>query len=188
MDTPGSPLHQLRTLNPRDTDLGGSACHGDDARPPARRDCRASPRGRRGRRRRGRRPGTPRRARRPGTLWSRQRPQPLHQRLGALREHPFPAHAFETFAAARATALVEQIRSNKLVRDIRDLLAADQLETATYDLLARAAERAGDPDTAGRDPARPAPPPRHRLIEQLPRRLRSIRKGAAQNSTRGAES
>lgn len=62
-----------------------------------------------------------------------------------------PTHGFETFAAARATALVEQIRSYKLVRDIRDIrdmLAADRLETATYDLLARAAERAGDPDTA----------------------------------------
>jgi hypothetical protein len=72
----------------------------------------------------------------------------LRQRLRALNHHPSFAHGFETFAAARATALVEQIRSYKLVRDIRDMLAADRLETATYDLLARAAERAGDPDTA----------------------------------------
>ncbi len=72
----------------------------------------------------------------------------LRQRLRTLNHHPSLAHGFETFAAARATALVEQIRSYKLIRDIRDMLAADQLETATYDLLARAAERAGDPDTA----------------------------------------
>ena len=55
----------------------------------------------------------------------------LRQRLRALNHHPSFAHGFETFAAARATALVEQIRSYKLVRDVRDMLAADQLETAT---------------------------------------------------------
>lgn len=57
-------------------------------------------------------------------------------------------HAFETVAAARAAGLIEHIRSYRLVRDIRDLLAASQLETATYTLLAKAAERAGHPDTA----------------------------------------
>ena len=50
----------------------------------------------------------------------------LRHRLEAFGRHSSPAHAFETFAAARAMALVEQIRSYKLVRDIRDLLAADQ--------------------------------------------------------------
>jgi ferritin-like metal-binding protein YciE len=72
----------------------------------------------------------------------------LRAQLLALHHRPSRVHAFETFAAARATALVEHIRSYRLVRDIRDLLAASQLETASYTLLARAAERADDPDTA----------------------------------------
>jgi hypothetical protein len=72
----------------------------------------------------------------------------LRDQLLALHRHPSRVHALETFAAARATARVEQIRSCRLMRDIRDLLAASQLETATYTLLAKAAERAGHPDTA----------------------------------------
>jgi hypothetical protein len=72
----------------------------------------------------------------------------LHERLRALHRHPSHLHAFETLLATRATALVEHIRSYKLIRDIRDLLAADELEAASYELLARAAERADDPDTA----------------------------------------
>jgi ferritin-like metal-binding protein YciE len=72
----------------------------------------------------------------------------LREQLQALDHHPSRRHAFETFAAARATALVEHIRSYKLVRDIRDLVAAGELEAASYELLAGAADRAGDPDTA----------------------------------------
>lgn len=55
---------------------------------------------------------------------------------------------WETFAAARATALVDRVRDYKSVRDVRDLLAADELALATYELLARAADRAGDAETA----------------------------------------
>lgn len=55
---------------------------------------------------------------------------------------------WETFAAARTTALVEHVRDYKIVRDLRDLLAADELAIATYELLERAARRAGDEDTA----------------------------------------
>jgi hypothetical protein len=72
----------------------------------------------------------------------------LRERLQALHRHPSHLHAFETLLATRATALVEHIRSYQLIRDIRDLLAADELETVSYELLARAADRAHDPDTA----------------------------------------
>lgn len=72
----------------------------------------------------------------------------LRGRLAMLHHHPVRLHAFETFAAARAAALVEHLRSYKVIRDIRDLLAADQLEIATYTLLASAAGRAGDDETA----------------------------------------
>jgi hypothetical protein len=147
MDTPGSPLHQLRTLSPRITHLGGSACHGRRCA-PACSPCLPGKRGRRGRRRRGRRPGAPRRARRPRNALEPPTTATAAPAARCTPRPPLPRARLRTFAAARATALVERIRSYKLVRDIRDLLAADQLETPTYDLLARAAERAGDPDTA----------------------------------------
>ena len=58
------------------------------------------------------------------------------------------AHRWGTRAAARTTALAETLRSFKLARDVRDLIVADRLEGATYDLLDRAARRAGDAQTA----------------------------------------
>jgi hypothetical protein len=178
MDTPGSPLHQLRTLSPRITHLGGSACHGRRCEPAC------SPR----------RPGKPARpAWPPAPSW---RTSPRSSTRNALEppttatsapaarctpRPPLPRARLRTFATTRATALVEQIRSYKLVRDIRDLLAADQLETATYDLLARAAERAGDPDTAnlaqqlGASERTAARPPhrrtRRRAGDRAPRRV-----------------
>lgn len=72
----------------------------------------------------------------------------LDERIRALDHHPPRLHTFETTAAARAAALVEHVREYKVVRDVRDLLAAERLETATYTLLAGAADRAGDAETA----------------------------------------
>jgi hypothetical protein len=72
----------------------------------------------------------------------------IDERLRAPHHHPFRRHGFETLAAARAGALVEHVRDYKVVRDLRDLVAADRLESATYDLLAAAAQRAGDAETA----------------------------------------
>jgi len=68
----------------------------------------------------------------------------LRARLDMLHNHPVGLHSFETFAAARAAALVEHLRY-AVIRDIRDLLAADQLEIATYTLLAAAAGARGRP-------------------------------------------
>ncbi len=57
-------------------------------------------------------------------------------------------HAAETFAALRTTAMGEHLRGYKLARDMRDLVAADELATTTYRLLERAAQRAHDDATA----------------------------------------
>lgn len=57
-------------------------------------------------------------------------------------------HNWESFAAARATGLSEHVRGYKLVRDVRDVVASDQLEAATFDLLELAARRAADEATA----------------------------------------
>jgi hypothetical protein len=152
---------------------------GDDARLPARRACRASA------------AGVAAGAEDAGlahlvALVDQERSGAANDRnlctSGSVHSATTPSPArLRDFAAARATALVEQIRSYKLVRDIRDLLAADQLETATYDLLARAAERAGDPDTAnlaqqlGASERTAARPPhrrtRRRAGDRAPRRV-----------------
>lgn len=77
-----------------------------------------------------------------------RRREQLGDRLRALGHHASRLHAWETFAAARSASLVEHVRGYKLIRDVRDLLAAGRLETGTYELLRRAAERAGDEETA----------------------------------------
>ena len=77
-----------------------------------------------------------------------ERLQQLRHRATTIGARPIGAHPWETFAAARATALVESIRSYKVVRDIRDVIAADHLATATYDLLEQTAIRSGDAETA----------------------------------------
>lgn len=72
-----------------------------------------------------------------------------------------------------------------------ELSPVEQRDTAigaSAVLLRRSAAARPDRRTPNRGETLHAPPPpRHRLIEQLPRRLRSIQKGAVQNSTRGAE-
>ncbi len=72
----------------------------------------------------------------------------LRRRIRDVGAEPLEAHPWETFAAARATALVESIRSYKVIRDVRDVIAADHLASATYGLLEQAALRSGDRDTA----------------------------------------
>lgn len=72
----------------------------------------------------------------------------LRERLDHLGHHPARVHAAETFAALRTTAMGEHLRGYKLARDMRDLLAADELATTTYRLLERAAQRAHDDTTA----------------------------------------
>ncbi|HEU4976539.1 MAG TPA: hypothetical protein VFT50_15715 [Baekduia sp.] len=72
----------------------------------------------------------------------------IDARMRELGHRRSRLHAWETFAAARATALSEHVRAYKLARDVRDVVASDELEVATYDLLERAARRAGDTATA----------------------------------------
>ena len=71
----------------------------------------------------------------------------LRRRIRDVGAEPLAAHPWETFAASRTTALVESIRSYKVIRDVRDVIAADHLATATYGLLEQAAIRSGDRDT-----------------------------------------
>lgn len=66
-------------------------------------------------------------------------------RLGGRRAR---LQSWGTIAAARTTALAETGRGFKIVRDARDLIAAEHLESATYELLERAASREGDEQTA----------------------------------------
>jgi hypothetical protein len=72
----------------------------------------------------------------------------VRERMQAVGHRTPRLHAWETFAAARATAMAEHVRGYKLARDVRDIVASDQLEVATYELLERAARRAGDATTA----------------------------------------
>ena len=72
----------------------------------------------------------------------------LRRRIRDVGAQPLEGHPWETFAAARTTALVESIRSYKVIRDVRDVIAADHLASATYGLLEQAAIRSGDRDTA----------------------------------------
>lgn len=69
-------------------------------------------------------------------------------RMSELGHHTPRLHGWESFGAARATALAEHVRGYRLARDVRDILASDHLEVATYELLERAALRAGDTETA----------------------------------------
>lgn len=72
----------------------------------------------------------------------------LRKRSMQLGGRHFRLQSWGTLAAARTTALAETSRGFKIVRDARDLIAAEHLETATYELLERAARRAGDEETA----------------------------------------
>jgi ferritin-like metal-binding protein YciE len=72
----------------------------------------------------------------------------LKRRIRDVGAEPLVSHPWETFAAARTTALIESIRSYKVIRDVRDVIAADHLASATYGLLEQAAIRSADRDTA----------------------------------------
>ncbi|MGK2936848.1 MAG: hypothetical protein ACSLFR_03445 [Solirubrobacteraceae bacterium] len=72
----------------------------------------------------------------------------LRGRLQELGERPSRVRGWETFAAARTAAMSQHVRGYKLARDVRDVIASDELEVATYELLKRAAERDGDTLTA----------------------------------------
>ena len=60
---------------------------------------------------------------------------------------------------------MESTRSFKVMRDLRDVITADHLAAATYDLLERAARRAGDQETA--ELANRLGHREHRAIDQL---------------------
>lgn len=72
----------------------------------------------------------------------------LRERSMQLGGRHFRLQSWGTLAAARTSALAETSRGFKIARDARDLIAAEHLESATYDLLERAARRAGDQETA----------------------------------------
>lgn len=79
---------------------------------------------------------------------AREQRELLLRRSALLDGRPSALGRWETLAAARAASLVESARSFKVLRDARDVIAAEHLQIATFELLERAARHAGDSATA----------------------------------------
>jgi ferritin-like metal-binding protein YciE len=72
----------------------------------------------------------------------------MRQRLRAHDATPSMVRQAAGIAAALAKMPLDMIRGESAGRNARDAYATEHLEIASYELLARVAERAGDEETA----------------------------------------
>jgi ferritin-like metal-binding protein YciE len=79
---------------------------------------------------------------------TQQHEQRLRGRLEEMKEGPSAIKQAGAMASAMGKALVDRVRSDKPIRNARDGYATEHLEIASYELLERVANRAGDPKTA----------------------------------------
>ena len=74
--------------------------------------------------------------------------QLLRHRLQALGREPSVRKQVQTIGAALAKGLADQVRGDKAGKNARDGFITEHMEIASYELLERLAQRAGDEETA----------------------------------------
>ena len=81
---------------------------------------------------------------------SRQQQERLRERLEALGGLGFASLGKDVsaIASAQAKGVFDVLRSDKPIQNARDAFVTEHLEIASYEILERVAERAGDEETA----------------------------------------
>jgi ferritin-like metal-binding protein YciE len=81
-------------------------------------------------------------------LETEQHAERLEKRLGAHEASPSTVREAAGIAGALMKGVVDMVRNEKAGRNARDGYATEHLEIASYQLLERIAQRAGDEETA----------------------------------------